>query len=154
MWRVHLWHLPSSSVSVPCSPANVPHISKWVSFTYSLGAFPDYCFFARSWGKTINNPFKRGVCFFIVLLDPLDVSFFGFPSQVFCGFISLVYILRVRSLMWGANLLLVWEKHLSGEIPSCCVLPCHEWVFFGRLCLYFYLFWYGPFIVCCEKQFI
>lgn len=99
-----------------------------------------------------HNPFKRGVCFFIALLDSLVLVFLFFSSQVFCGFISLVYILRVGSPMWGTNLFLLWEMHLCGEIPSC-VLPCHEWVFFGRLSLLL-LFWYDPFILCCENQFI
>lgn len=43
-------HLSLKSISTIPPSNQCPHISKGVSFTYSLGDFPDYCFFAGSWG--------------------------------------------------------------------------------------------------------
>lgn len=90
-------HLSLKSIStIPPTSSQCPHISKGVSFTYSLGAFPDLCFFAGSWGETISNPFKREICFLIALQNSLDDNPLVFQARC-----SLGLFLWCRSQEWG-----------------------------------------------------
>lgn len=89
--------------------------------THSLGTWQLLLFSLNlSMGATILEPFNKGVKLSYCTVGPLDVSPTGFLNQMLCGLFSLVQISELTVPNVGHNISLLWEKHLSHEIPPYC----------------------------------
>lgn len=149
------WHLPqppSLQRVIPgfWSSNRCLKISKWISFTYSLGTFQTAAsLLSLRISESVHKPFKTRISVPYISIALLDISFVDFQIQMFWGLVCLVRVPRIvvldvehKPLTPHGKALYLWDlSWLWGIMPG--VGFWQDWISCPS--------WCGTFIFCCGE---